>query len=115
MRHTVVIVVGILLSGCAAATMASGAFVGAVVETGSSAFQAKVEERAAWRTKHLELTTLALNAMLMEAGALNKSGEHDRAMAMYRRVLDLHEEQHPKFLIEKLMERRNETQAQLRD
>ena len=96
------------LSGCAGAALVGSAVLGGAAETGMNAFQAKVTERAIWRAKHQELVVVMVNTMLVEAARLAAAGDVEAAMEIYGQILGMHEDQHPQFLIERLLERRRQ-------
>ena len=106
----IIVVLPILLGGCESPFgLALSGLVGAGAATGGQAalkaWEVKLQDRAEWRAKHKELITLMVNAMTMEANRLMIGGNYDEAMSLFEQVIEFHNDQHPKLLIEKLVSR----------
>ena len=105
-RAAIVVLLALSISGCAAAGAGLGGVVaGMAADTTLSAFQAKVAARLLWNAKRQEMVSGIVNIMAAEANRLAMNGQHDAAMKLYEKVIEMHDEQHPQFLVEKLLEK----------
>ncbi len=87
--------VGATLGGLA------GAAAGMAGTAAVNRFEAKVEDREAWRQEHARLASRYLGIIESAADRLDREGKTEEALAMLRKAMDFHETQWPAFVFEK--------------
>ena len=107
-RYVPIVVIAVFLGGCAPLAGIGGSIMSTV---GGGAIESYEEKKAAialWKIEKARLLAKVIDRMETAAERLFAADKYDEGIAMLRKVIAVHDEQQPLWLIQKFIRRRGE-------
>ena len=109
-RYVLTIVAALLLGGCEGLAGLGGGALSLIGAGASESIEAKKAAIATWKVERARLMAKLVDRMETEAERLFGTGEHEKGLKMLHKIIAVHDENQPLWLIQKFI-RRDEGQA----